>query len=62
MNYAKHDKIDLQHFFFLSNNFLYIYFFTYICYSSAKYYQNNKARQQKNARERYQCLSKEEKK
>ena len=29
--------------------------------SSAKYYQNNKERLQKKARERYQSLSKEEK-
>ena len=30
-------------------------------YSSAKYYQNNKERLQKEARERYQSLSTEEK-
>ena len=30
-------------------------------YSSAKYYQNNKERLQKKARERYQNISKEEK-
>ena len=41
MNYANHDKTELQHF--------YVYFFTYIKISkdlSARYYQNNKKRLQ----------------
>ena len=41
MNYANHDKTDLQHFC--------VYFFTYIKISkdlSGKYYQNNKKRLQ----------------
>ena len=46
-----------------SGNF-FVFFFTYINMfkdSSAEYYQNNKERLQKKARERYQSLSKEEK-
>ena len=42
----------------------FVFFFTYINMfkdSSAEYYQNNKERLQKKARERYQSLSKEEK-
>ena len=44
--------------------FFIIFFFTYIKlskYSSAKYYQDNKERLQRKARERYQSLSKEKK-
>ena len=46
-----------------SGNF-FVFFFTYINMfkdSSAEYYQNNRERLQKKARERYQSLSKEEK-
>ena len=46
-----------------SNNFFIIFFFTYIKFpkdSSAKYYQNNKERLQKEAREKYQSLSKKQ--
>ena len=49
---------------FLSFNNFFIIVFTYIKMSKdsrAKYYQNNKKRLQKKARERYQNLSKEEK-
>ena len=45
-------------------NFFIYFFFTYIKISkdlSAKYYQDNKQRLQKNAPEKYQSLSKEEK-
>ena len=62
MNYGNHYKIDLQH--FTSANNFFIIFFTYIKMSaepSAKYYQNNKGRLQKNTSERYQSLSKKEK-
>ena len=58
MNYANRYKIDLQNF------YAYLYFLTYIKVptdSSAKYYQNNKERLQKKARERYQSFSKDEK-
>ena len=49
---------------FISFNVIFVIFFTYIKIfkdSSAKYYQNNKKRLQKNACERYQSLFKEEK-
>ena len=55
MNYANHDKIDLRHFYLLitviktSKN------------SSAKHFQNKKERLQKEAGEKYQSLSKEQK-
>ena len=48
MNYAKHNKIDLQHFYFIKQLL-------------KKYYSNNKEILQQKAHERYQSFSKVEK-
>ena len=62
MNDENYDKIDQQH--LLRLLIIFYIFFIYIKIpkdSSAKYYQNNKERLKKKARERYQSISKEEK-
>ena len=63
MNYENHDKLNLQHFHVFQ--YFFIIFFAYIKITkdlSAKYYQNNKERLPKKARERYEVFLKKKRK
>ena len=62
MNYANHNKIDLQHFHFIKK-FLYkfVYIYKMSKNSSAKCYQNNKERPQKKVLKDIKVFLKKEK-